>query len=171
MHTDFTFAPWGMVFAAIMYVIGNGVCMNHLTRQKPWMGWVMWGTSAILIIIAGAIIELRLTGGASVWDKLTSVNIENHWIVATLYALLSIPGAASVLFRQSVDWTRLGVLATALVIFIPLGAQLHDPENSRLILSLGVTLMTCGLLWIWSMMLDCEPVHKRKTVPLEEMSQ
>jgi len=76
-----------------------------------------------------------------------------------------------VLFRQSVDWTRLGVLATALIVFIPLGAQLNDAENSRLFLSLGVTLATCGLLWIWSMLLDCEPEHIRKTVPLDEMSK
>jgi len=171
MHTDFTFAPWGMIYAALMYVIGNGIWTNHLARQKPWLGWLMWSVSAILIIFIGAIIELRLAGGSSVLNKLTSVNIENHWIVVTLYALLSIPGAASVLFRQSVDWTRLGVLATALIVFIPLGAQLNDPENNRLLFSLGVTLAICGLLWVWSMMLDCEPVHKRKTVPLEEMSQ
>jgi uncharacterized membrane protein YhaH (DUF805 family) len=160
-----------MAFAALMYVIGNGVWTNHMARHKPWLGWLMWSVTAVLIIFVGAIIELRLAGGSSVWTRLTSVNIENHWIVATLYALLSIPGAASVLFRQSVDWTRLGVLATALIVFIPLGAQLNDPESSRLILSLSVALAICGLLWIWSMMLDCEPVHKRKTVPLDEMSQ
>ncbi len=171
MHTDFTFAPWGMAFAALMYVIGNGVWTNYMARQRPWLGWLMWCVSVALIIFVGAIIELRLAGGSGVWIRLTSVNIENHWIVATLYALLSIPGAASVLFRQSVGWTRLGVLATALIVFIPLGAQLHDSENSRLILSLGLTLAVCGLLWIWSILLDCEPAHQRKTVPLEEMSQ
>jgi uncharacterized membrane protein YhaH (DUF805 family) len=160
-----------MAFAALMYVIGNGVWINHISRQKPWLGWLMWTVTAVLIIFVGAIIELRLAGGSDIWLKLTSVNIENHWIVVILYALLSIPGAASILFRQSVDWTRLGVLATVLIVFIPLGAQLHDPENNRLVLSLGVTLATCGLLWIWSMLLDCEPVHKRRTVPLEEMSQ
>jgi len=171
MHTDFTFAPWGMVFAALMYVIGNGVWTNHLARQKLWLGWLMWATTAVLIIFVGAIIELRLSGGSGVWAKLTSVNIENHWIVATLYALLSIPGAASVLFRQSLDWTRIGVSVTALIVFIPLGAQLHDPETGRLLLSLGITLAICGLLWVWSILLDCEPEHMRKTVPLEEMSQ
>jgi hypothetical protein len=171
MHNDFTFASWGMIFAALMYVVGNGVWTNHVARQKLWLGWLMWSVTAILIVFAGTIIELRLAGGSGIWVRLTSVNVENHWIVVSLYALLSIPGAASVLFRQSVGWTRLGLLATALIVFVPLGAQIHDPENSRLILSLGVTLATCGLLWTWSMLLDCEPIYKRKTVPLEEMSQ
>jgi len=171
MHTDYTFAPWGMAFAALMFVVGNAVWINHLARQRPWLGWLMWSISAALILLLGAIIELRLGGGAGVWDKLTSVNVENHWIVVTLYALMSIPGAASVLFRQDTGWTRLGVLATALIVFIPLGAQLGDRDNSRLLLSLGITLAICGLIVIWSMLLDCDPAHKRKTVPLAETSK
>ncbi|MFQ5519341.1 MAG: hypothetical protein ACE5E3_04985, partial [Mariprofundus sp.] len=120
----------------------------------------------------GAVIEQRLGGSeAEIWTLLTSVNIENHWIVATLYALLSIPGAAAVLFRQSVGWTRLGVLTIAVIVFIPLGQQLHDPNDSHLFLSIGITAAVCGLMWLWSMMLDAEPAHQRKTVPVEEMSQ
>jgi len=98
------------------------------------------------------------------------VNFENHWIIATLYMLMSIPGAASVLFHQSLNWTRLATLSTALIVLIPLGTQLHDPNDPRLALSLGITLALCGILWLWSSMLDCEPAHHRKTVPLEEMT-
>lgn len=171
MNIDFTLAPWGMAFGAFMYVIGNGVWTNHLARNKAWMGWLLWSLSAIVVILLGAIIEQKLGSNESIGNILTTVNVENHWIVVTLYALLSIPGAAALLFRQSVSWTRLGVLATALIVFIPLGTQLHDPNDPRLLLSIGITAATCGLVWLWSIMLDCEPAHQRKTVPVEEMDQ
>ncbi len=169
MHIDFTFAPWGMIFAAFMYVVGNGIWMNTLSRRNAWLGWLMWGLSVAAILVLGAAIELRLGGGEGIWDRLTSVNGDNHWIVATLYALLSVPAAACVLFRQETAWTRLAVCATALLIFIPLGAQLNDPDDSRLTLSLGITLAVIGLMWFWSLLFDAEPEHHRKTVPLEEM--
>ena len=34
MHIEFTNAPWGMAFAALMYLIGNGIWINHLVRHK-----------------------------------------------------------------------------------------------------------------------------------------
>ncbi|MFQ5345620.1 MAG: hypothetical protein ACE5DZ_06630 [Mariprofundus sp.] len=170
MHIEFTFAPWGMTFAALMYVIGNGVWTNHVVRNKPWVGWLIWAASALIVIVIGAVIELRLSGqDGGIWSLLTSVNFENHWIVATLYALISVPGAASVLFRQNLNWTRLSVITIALIVLMPLGMQLHDPNDPRLFLSLGITLAACGLIWLWSVMLDCEPAHQRKTVPLAEM--
>ena len=171
MNTDFSFAPWGMAYAALMYVIGNGVWTNYLVRKKPWTGWLMWSATALLVVIAGAAIQLRLGGGEGVWAIISSTSAESHWIVLTLYALLSIPGAASVMFRQSVGWSRFGILITALLVFIPLGAQLNDPASNHLALSLGITLAVCGLMWAWSILLDCEPEHRRKTVPLKEMSQ
>ncbi len=172
MHIEFTNAPWGMAFAALMYLIGNGIWINHLVRHKLWIGWAIWAISAVLIIVIGAVIEQRLAGSTEgIWTMLTSVNKENHWIVVTLYALLSVPGAAAVLFRQSLGWTRLGVIAIALIVFIPLGSQLHDPSDSRLFLSLGITLSICGVLWLWSVLLDCEPVHQRKTVPVGEADE
>jgi len=172
MHIEFTFAPWGMTYAALMYVIGNSIWTNHAVRKKPWLGWVIWFTSALLVIITGAILELRLSGkDESIWTLLTSVNFENHWIIVTLYALLSVPGAASVLFRQSLNWTRLSVITVALIVLIPLGMQLHDPNDPKLFLSLGITLAACGLIWLWSVLLDCEPDHHRKTVPLAEADE
>jgi len=172
MNIDFSLAPWGMGFAAMMFLVGNGAWTNHIVRHKPWMGWVIWGLTVPVIIVIAALIELRLSGSeGGVWNLLTSVNIENHWIVATLYALISIPGAASVLFHQNVSWTRLATLSTALIVLIPLGTQLHDPNDPRLALSIGITLALCGIMSLWSIMLDCDPAHHRKTVPLEESDQ
>jgi len=171
MNIDFTLAPWGMAAAAFMFVIGNGVWMNHLVRKNAWMGWLLWTLSAIFILVIGAVIEQRLGNSAGIWTILSSVNVENHWIIVTLYALLSIPGAASVLFRQSASWTQLGVLGTGLIVFIPMGSQLQDANDDRMMLSMGITLAAGGLIWLWSTLLDCDPEHKRKTVPLEEMSQ
>ncbi|OIO75027.1 MAG: hypothetical protein AUJ57_01030 [Zetaproteobacteria bacterium CG1_02_53_45] len=172
MNIDFTLAPWGMAFAGFMYVIGNGAWMNHLARKNAWMGWLFWTTSAVTVLILGAAIEQSLSGESSgIWTALSSVNKENHWIVVTLFALMSIPGAASVLFRQPASWTQLAVVGTSLIVFIPLGMQLHDPDNDHLLLSLGITLAVGGLMWLWSVLLDCDPNHQRKTVPVEEMSQ
>ncbi|PIW46237.1 MAG: hypothetical protein COW18_10790 [Zetaproteobacteria bacterium CG12_big_fil_rev_8_21_14_0_65_54_13] len=171
MQIDFTFAPWGMAYAALMYVLGNGTWTNHLARRNAWLGWLMWATSALLIIILGAVIGQHLGNKGDLLSILGSMNKENYWIILTLYALMSIPGAASVLFRQSMSWTRLALLATAMIVFIPLGSQLHDPDNARLGISIGMMLAICGLMWIWSIMLDCEPEQHRKTVPLDEMAK
>ncbi len=172
MDIDFTFAPWGMAVAAVMFVVGNGVWMNSLARKKALAGWGMWLLSAIIILIIGGIIEQQLDSSTEgVWARLTSVEAENHWIVLTLYALLSIPAAASILFKQPVSWTRLATLTTAIIVLIPLGIQLQDPNDSYMALSLGIAAVACSLLWLWSKLLDCEPEHQRKTVPVEEMDQ
>ncbi len=168
MQIDFQIAHWGMIFAALTYVIGNAVWTNHLARQRIWTGWLMWTIAAVLILFAGAAVESRLAGSGDIMATLSAVDGEKHWIIVTLFALLSVPGAASVLFRQSVAWTRFAVIASALLVFIPLGNQLHDPNDSRIALSLGITLAVAGLLWMISSLLDREPVHKRKTIPLEE---
>jgi len=171
MNIDFALAPWGMAFAGFMYITGNGAWMNHLARKNAWMGWLFWSLSAVIVLILGAAIEQHLAGKSDIWTILSSVNVENHWIIVTLYALISIPGAASVLFGQPASWTQLAVIATSLIVFIPLGMQLHDPNDDRLMLSLGITLAVGGLMWLWSVMLDCDPEYKRKTVPVEEMDQ
>jgi len=171
MHIDFTFAPWGMAYAALMYVLGNGAWTNQLARRKAWLGWLMWLASAAVVIILGAVIGHHLGYKADASSALGSMNKENYWIILTLYMLMSIPGAASVLFRQSLAWTRLALLITAMIIFIPLGTQIHDPNNARLGLSLGITLAVCVLMWAWSVMLDHESEHHRRTVPVDELTQ
>lgn len=170
MHTDFHLAPWGMFYAAVMYIVGNAIWTNHLVRERQWLGWLMWLISAAGVVIAGALIEIRLsTEPAGLWATLSGVAPEKHWIIVSLYALLSFPGAASIIFRQNTAWTRLAVTASAMLVFIPLGHQLHDPDNSRLALSIGITLITCSIMWVWISLLDSEPAHQRKTVPVEEM--
>ncbi len=159
MHLDFTYAPLGMAFAALMYVLGNALWMNHLARRRLWAGWLLWGASALLVLLAGGAIENRLAGGDGIWQTLSAADGEKHWIIVTLYALMSVPAAASVIFRVDARWTRIAVMLVALLIFIPLGAQLHDPENSHTLFSLGATLAVVGLLWGWSVMLDEDPAR------------
>ncbi len=168
MPVDFQLAHWGMIYAALLYVLGNAVWTNELARRRIWAGWMMWGLSAVIVLLAGAAIEVRLSGHGSVLALLTDVDGEKHWIIVTLFALLSVPGAACVMFRQSKALTRLAVAAIALLLFIPMGAQLHDPHDSRLALSLGITLAVVALAWLVSTLLDAEPEHRRRTVPVEE---
>lgn len=171
MDIDYSLVPWGMAFAAFMYIIGNGVWMNNLVRSNLWWGWLLWSLSALFIVLGSILIQQRLGSEGNFAEILVGNTVETYWIIATLYALMSIPAAAGVMFRQSVGWTRFGVIATGLILFIPLGIQVQDPDNSHLLLSIGVTHVVVILMWIWSALLDCEPEHKRKTVPLEEMGQ
>ncbi|MDX8396404.1 MAG: hypothetical protein R8K22_08330 [Mariprofundaceae bacterium] len=159
MNIAFENAPWGMFFAAALYVLGNGVWANCLVRKRLWVGWILWSILGCFLLVVAALFETRLDVSASmgVWERLSSVNVENHWIALSLLALLSVPGAASVLFKQNVRWTQLAILLPAIIIFIPLGQQLNHPTESYLGLSLGVTLAVCGLMIAWQMLLDCDP--------------
>ena len=159
MNIDFQFAVWGMAFAGLMYVIGNGAWTNHLVRNKPWLGWILWLTSAATLLVVASAFEQKLDPNAA---GIGGVDIENHWIAVTLYALMSIPGAASVLLRQNSSWTRLALLIPAIIIFIPMGHQLANPENSYLALSLGTTAVVCAMLLAWLKLLDCEPTDRKK---------
>jgi len=155
----FEFAPWGMFFAGVMYVIGNGVWVNHLVRERRWLGWLLWVLSGIGLLFLAAMFEMRLDTASDlgVWQRLTSVDSENHWIALTLFALMSVPGATCVLLKQDIRWTRLALVLPALLIFIPLGQQLANPNDSYTALSLGVALAVVGIMLIWQMMLDSEP--------------
>ena len=156
---QFEFAPWGMFFAALMYLIGNGVWVNHLVRNHRWMGWVIWLVAAAVLLFIAALFESRLDAQSSLsaWERLTSADKENHWIAVTLFALLSVPGAASVLLKQSIQWTRYALLLPILLIFIPLGSQLNNPDESYLAMSLGITVAVFGIMVLWQSLLDCEP--------------
>jgi len=160
----FEFAPWGMFFAGVMYVVGNGVWVNHLVRERRWLGWVLWVLSAVGLIFLAAILEVRLDTASDlgVWQRLTSVDLENHWIAFTLFSLMSVPGAASVLLKQSIRWTRVAVVLPALLVFIPLGQQLANPNDSYTVLSLGVALAVSGVMLMWQMVLDSEPEEVSK---------
>jgi len=146
---------WGIAYASMMYVIGNGVWVNHLARKKQWLGWLMWLAAGLLVIILAASIEVRLSGAASgIWQQLTSVDKENHWIVLVLFALMSVPGAASVILKQEANWTRIALIIPAIVVFIPVGMQLGAPSGNNIMAGLGLTLAVCAMLLIWQFMLD-----------------
>jgi len=164
MPVQFDYAVWGVFFAALLYVLGNGVWVNHLVREKNWLGWVLWSALGAVLLVVAALFEVRLdqAGTVRAMERLSAVDPENHWIALGLLALMSVPGAASVLLKQSVRWTRITLLLPAILLFIPVGRQLANPENDYLLLSLGVTAAVCGTLYLWQMLLDCEPeqVHK-----------
>jgi len=164
MPVQFDYAVWGVFFAALLYLLGNGVWVNHLVREKNWLGWVLWSALGAVLLIVAALFEVRLdqAGSMGVMERLTSVDPENHWIALGLLALMSVPGAASVLLKQSVRWTRITLLLPAILLFIPVGRQLANPENDYLLLSLGVTAAVCGTLFLWQMLLDCEPEQAHK---------
>ncbi len=159
MAIDFQFAAWGMFFAGLMYVIGNGTWANYIVRRKPWLGWFIWSASAIILWLVASAFEARLDPNAAV---INGVDIENYWITGTLYALMSIPGASSVLLKQNMQWTRLALLLPAIIVFIPIGQQLANPENNYLLLSLGTTAGVCALLLTWQKLLDSEPAEGKK---------
>ncbi len=157
-------AIWGVIYAAMMYVIGNGVWINHLARKRQWIGWLMWLAAGMTIIVCGAFIETRLAGThTGVWNRLTSVDLENHWVVLILFALMSVPGAASVIFRQSAIWTRMALIIPALVVFIPLGMQLGSTDGGKILAGLGLALAVSALVFVWHVMLDqCAPAEGKK---------
>ncbi|OIO74345.1 MAG: hypothetical protein COS35_04840 [Zetaproteobacteria bacterium CG02_land_8_20_14_3_00_50_9] len=152
-------APWGMFFAGLMYVVGNGVWMNHLVRQRRWLGWLFWLLAAAVLLVLAAMFETRLDADSElgVWERLSTVDLENHWIAVTLFALISVPGAASVLLKQTQQWTRYAVLLPVLMVFIPLGSQIQNPDQSYWAVSLGVTVAVFALMLLWQSLLDCEP--------------
>ena len=114
MEFDAQFGYWGLLIAAMMYVVGNGMWINHLARKRQWLGWMMWSISAVILVVVAAAIEAYLsTSGGGMADRLTGVDGENHWIAVSLYALMSVPGAASVIFKQGAQETRLALLITA----------------------------------------------------------
>jgi len=161
----FELAPWGMFFAGLLYVVGNAVWVNHLVRQRRWLGWFLWLISAMTLLVVAAAFESRLDQASDmgVWARLTSVDPENHWIALTLFALMSVPGAASVMLKQSIAWTRFALITPALLVFIPVGHQIMDPKQSYTAMSIGLALAVCAVLIIWQMLVDAEPHNKKTT--------
>ena len=159
---QFDLAPWGMFFAGLMYVVGNGVWVNQVVRQRRWLGWVLWLLSAIVLAVLAAMFETRLDTESSlnIWQRLSSVDIENHWIALTLYALMSVPGATCVMLKQDARWTRMALVAPALLVFIPLGQQIANPNDSYTALSLGAALAVSGMILMWQVVLDGEIKQK-----------
>jgi len=55
------------------------------------------------------------------------------------------------------------LLLPAILIFIPVGNQLANPDDTYLLLSLGTTAAVCGVLVLWQVLLDCEPGEAQAT--------
>jgi len=75
--------------------------VNHLVRERAWLGWLLWSVLGSVLLVVAALFETRLdqAGSMGVMERLGSVDNENHWIAFGLFALLSVPGAASVLLK------------------------------------------------------------------------
>lgn len=153
---------WGIGFAAMMYIIGNGVWTNNLARRKQWLGWLMWVITSLLVIAAGAFIDIRLSGSdITVWKHITGVAKENHWIELTLFALMSVPGAASVILKQTRRWTRMALILPALIVFIPVGMKLGEGA-SGVADGIGLAFVIASLMFAWQFLLDTPPEEKQR---------
>jgi len=156
-------ALWGLIAAGIMYVIGNGAWVNHLARRKIWVGWALWLAAGVIIILMGSLFEARLDGETTgIFQRLaahpngTPVDLENHWIILLLFALMSVPGAASIMFGQSILWTRIALVFPALIVFIPAGMEITSPDGNKILAGIGTGLTVAGFMVIWQMLLDRE---------------
>jgi len=164
MDLNYNHAFWGILFAGIFYVAGNAAWVNQWARNSRFIAILMWVALGVLVLVFAAIFDMRLDPKLemSVWERLTTVDGENHWIALTLFALLSTPGIAANLFSLELRMTRLALIIPALVIFIPIGKQLEHPEGSLILVSLAAAVASIGVLLIFQMLLDVEPERKTK---------
>ncbi|MDX8393796.1 MAG: hypothetical protein R8K21_04335 [Mariprofundales bacterium] len=147
-------AYWALVFMGLMYIIGNGIWVNQVVRNRRWLGAIMWLCSTLLVLIAAALLEARMDAqNIAILDRLTNVDIENHWIAISLYALLSLPGACCVLFGQHGSWVRFSLALPAIIVFIPAGMQTNADANNILV-GLGLGGGVAGFVLLWQFMLD-----------------
>ena len=164
MDMNYNDAFWGILFAGIFYVIGNAAWVNQWARTKRFMGVLIWAACGLIILMVAAIFDMRLDPSldTAVLDRMSSVDGENHWIALTLYALLSTPGIAANLFSLDLSLTRLSLILPALVVFIPMGKQLEHPDGALLLYSVGAAVAVIGIVLVFQMLLDIEPVKKNK---------
>ena len=164
MDLNYNDAFWGFLFAGLFYVAGNAAWVNQWARKSRFLATLIWAALGVLILVFAASFDMRLDPNlqGSVWDRLTGVDGENHWITMTLYALLSTPGIAANLFRLDLRMTRLSLIVPGLVVFVPMGRQLQHPEGSLMLVSLGAAVAAIGILLALQMLLDAEPEKKKK---------
>ncbi|MBF0282598.1 MAG: hypothetical protein HQM07_08560 [Zetaproteobacteria bacterium] len=156
MQSSFDVAWFGMMFTAGLYLLGNMVWVNRWVRMHMWFGWLFWILAAGTVLFIAAQIEvvLGVAAGLSVWQKISSEVFENHWIIVGLFALLSVPGASSIIFKLDRRLTLYAVLLPALILFIPMGRQLaHDVANA-MYWGVGIAGGVCFLLVLWLRYID-----------------
>jgi len=164
MDLNFNHAFWGILFAGIFYVLGNAAWVNQWARERRFMGILIWSVLGVMILAFAAAFDMRLdpTLQTSIWDRMMTVDGENHWIALTLYALLSTPGIAANLFSLELRMTRLALILPGILVFVPMGQQLEHPEGSLILVSIGATVAVIGSLLLFQMLLDVEPERKGK---------
>lgn len=166
MEVNFNHAFWGVLFAGIFYVLGNAAWVNQWARHSRLTGILLWAVLGFIVLVMAAIFDMRLNPDleSSVFERMSSVDGENHWIALTLFALLSAPGIAANLFGLNLRLTRLALILPAILIFVPIGQQLEHPEGSLLMFSMIATVATIAVLLLFQMLLDAEPQSKAKVV-------
>jgi len=164
MDLNYNHAFWGILFAGIFYVVGNAAWVNKWARESRFVGILAWACLGFIILLFAASFDMRLDPNLEmgIWERMTSVDGENHWIALTLYALLSAPGIAANLFSLELRMTRLALILPGILVFIPMGQQLVHPEGSLILMSIGATVAVVGILLVFQMLLDVEPERKSK---------
>jgi hypothetical protein len=164
MDLNYNHAFWGILFAGIFYVVGNAAWVNKWAREKRFIGILAWAVLGLVILLFAASFDMRLDPALNmgIWERMTSVDGENHWIALTLYALLSAPGIAANLFSLELRMTRLALILPGILVFIPMGQQLEHPEGSLILVSIGATVAVIGTLLVFQMLLDVEPENRKK---------
>jgi len=157
MELNVQHASWGLFMAAMMYVIGNGVWVNHLVRDRHWLGWIFWGAACVLVLLSGAAIESRLDmDAAGILERITRVDPENHWIILGVFATMSVPGAACVILKQDTFWTRVAIVIPAFLVFVPAGMQFNSPTGENVVAGIAFAFAVSGLMLAWQVLLDVE---------------
>jgi hypothetical protein len=164
MDLNYNDAYWGFLFAGLFYVLGNAAWVNQWARKSRFIATIIWAAMGVSVLVFAASFDMRLDPNlqSSIWDRLSSVDGENHWIALTLYALLSTPGIAANLFSLELRMTRLALILPGILVFIPMGKQLEHPEGSLILVSIGATVAVVGILLLFQMLLDVEPEKKKK---------
>ncbi|WP_038247675.1 hypothetical protein [Ghiorsea bivora] len=164
MDLNYNHAFWGILFAGIFYVVGNAAWVNKWARESRFIAILLWSVLGFVILLFAASFDMRLDPNlqSGIWERMTSVDGENHWIALTLYALLSTPGIAANLFSLELRMTRLALILPGILVFIPMGKQLEHPEGSLILVSIGATVAVVGILLLFQMLLDVEPEKKKK---------
>ncbi|MDQ6962459.1 MAG: hypothetical protein Q9M28_08035 [Mariprofundaceae bacterium] len=164
MEMNAQFAMWGIFFMSFMYLLGNIVWTNHMVRKNLLWGWLAWFISGLFVLILGHSIGNYLGGQVgldALIKTLETSNLESYWIIFSLYALLSVPGAGCVIFKQSKAVTLMTILLPALVVLIPSSIALA--KSTEVTYLYGAVIPICGLLFLCQQILDIEPMPKEQT--------
>ena len=154
-------APWALAYAAFLYFLANAAWLNPLARARKLWGWLFWLGGLAIALGFGWLAEVKLGVFAGVEEAIRQPRPEKHWIIALIFALFAVPGAASNILRQSVAVARASTLAAAWLLFLPAGFAGAHPGRD-LVLAAGMVLLLSGALWLWGAVMDSEPAQPRR---------